>query len=243
MVKSDALHLVRTVYDSEEGSIISDAIQEKDPDTLFPLQAALGYDIAQNLFVSKNNLLVEGPSDLNYLTFMSNMLENEGREGLRDDITIVPVGGLDKVASFISLLRGSKLKISCLLDSFNSVKGAQRLDGLIQSKIIKEKHVRFFDEFAGDNYDKADIEDLFNKSEYLEIFSEAFPDHKGINISDLDEKKPTILTQLKALFGGKGFNHYKPSQHLLSTELGADFFSKETLDRFETMFKEINKLY
>lgn len=243
MVKSNALQRVRTVYDSEEGSIVSDAIQEKDPDTLFPLQAALGYDIAQNLFVSKNNLLVEGPSDLNYLTYMSNLLESEGREGLRDDITIVPTGGLDKVTSFISLLRGSKLKIACLLDSFNNSKGAQRLDGLIHSKIIKDKHVRFFDEFAGDGYDKADIEDLFEKSEYLEIFGGAFPDHKRVAVTDLDEKKPTVLSQLKAFLGGKGFNHYKPSQHLMSKGPGVDFFSKETLNRFESMFKEINNLY
>ena len=243
MVESDALHRVRTVYDSEDGSIISEAIQEKDPDTLFPLQAALGYDIAQNLFVSKNNLLVEGPADLNYLTFMSNLLENEGREGLRDDITIVPVGGLDKVTSFISLLRGSKLKISCLLDSFNNAKGAQRLDELIQSKIIKDKHVRFFDEFAGDDYDKADIEDMFEKSEYLEIFGKAFPEHKGITVSGLDDKKPTMLLQLKAIRNDKDFNHYKPSQLLLSMGLGADYFSKETLDRFEAMFKEVNSLY
>lgn len=243
MVESKSLQRVRTVYDSDSGSIISDAIQEKDPDTLFPLQAALGYDIAQNLFVSKNNLLVEGPADLNYLTFMSNVLENQGREGLREDITIVPVGGLDKVTSFISLLRGSKLNISCLLDSFNSTKGAQRLDGLIQSKIIKEKHVRFFDEFAGDDYDKADIEDMFDKSEYLEIFGAAFPEHKGITVTDLDDKKQTILLQLKAIRKGKDFNHYKPSQTLLSMDLTSDYFSKETIDRFENMFKEINKLY
>jgi predicted ATP-dependent endonuclease of OLD family len=243
MVESDGLHRVRTVYDSDTGSIISDAIQEKDPDTLFPLQAALGYDIAQNLFVSKNNLLVEGPSDLNYLTFMSNLLESEGREGLRDDVTIIPVGGLDKVVSFVSLLRGSKLKISCLLDTFNNAKGAQRLDGLIQSKIIKDKHVRFFDEFAGNNYEKADIEDLFEQSEYLHILGEALPDHKGITVSDLNDKKQTILLQLKAVLGGKGFNHYKPSQSLLGMGLTASFFSKETLDRFEKMFIEMNKLY
>jgi predicted ATP-dependent endonuclease of OLD family len=243
MVELNGLHRVRTVYDSDAGSIISDAIQEKDPDTLFPLQAALGYDIAQNLFVSKNNLLVEGPSDLNYLTFMSNLLESEGREGLRDDVTIIPVGGLDKVVSFVSLLRGSKLKISCLLDTFNNAKGAQRLDGLIQSKIIKDKHVRFFDEFAGDNYEKADIEDLFEKTEYLHILGEALPDHNGIAVSDLDDKKQTILLQLKAVLGGKGFNHYKPSQNLLSMGLTANFFSKDTLDRFEKVFVEINKLY
>lgn len=243
MVESDALHRVRTVYDSEEGSIISDAIQEKDPDTLFPLQAALGYDIAQNLFVSKKNLLVEGPADLNYLTFMSNLLENNGREGLRDDVTIVPVGGLDKVTSFISLLRGSKLKIACLLDSFNNSKGAQRLDGLIHSKIIKENHVRFFDEFAGKEYDKADIEDMFEKEEYLKVFGESFPEHAGIMVTDLDAKKPTILLQLKALRNGKDFNHFKPSQKLLMMGSQEGLFSEETLDRFESMFSEINKLF
>lgn len=243
MVESNALHRVRTVYDSEEGSIISNATQEKDPDTLFPLQAALGYDIAQNLFVSKNNLLVEGPSDLNYLIYMSNLLESLNLVGLKDDITIVPVGGLDKVATFISLLRGSKLKVSCLLDSFNNSKGAQRIDNLVKSKIIKDKNIRFFDEFAGEDYTQADIEDLFETSEYLHIFSKAFPEHAGITAEDLDKKKPTILTQIQSILGRKRFNHYKPSQELLTMGLDSDFFSKETLDRFEDMFKKINELF
>ena len=243
MVESGSLNRVRTVYDSDQGSIISEAIQEKDPDTLFPLQAALGYDIAQNLFVSKNNLLVEGPSDLNYLTFMSNLMESEGREGLREGITIVPVGGLDKVASFISLLRGSQLNISCLLDTFNNAKGAQRITGLIQAKIIKDKNVLFFDEFTDDSYDKADIEDLFEKSEYLEIFHKAFPHHKKLTIADLDDKKPTVLLQLKTAINGERFNHFKPSQCLLTMGVRSDFFSEKTLERFENMFKVVNRLF
>ena len=141
------------------------------------------------------------------------------------------------------MLRGSYLKISCLLDSFNNAKGAQRLDGLIQSKIIKDKHVRFFDEFAGDDYEKADIEDLFEKSEYLQIFGKALPDYGVISVADLDDKKQTILLQLKAVLGGKDFNHYKPSQTLLGMGCAADFFSKETLSRFEKMFIEVNKLF
>ncbi len=40
-----------------------------DSDTLFPLQAALGYDIAQNLFVGPDNLVVEGTSDYVYRLF------------------------------------------------------------------------------------------------------------------------------------------------------------------------------
>lgn len=70
MIDSLKLNEVRTVYDTQNpkiGSVVSDAVEERDSDTLFPLQAALGYTIAQNLYVSPNNLLVEGISDLVYL--------------------------------------------------------------------------------------------------------------------------------------------------------------------------------
>lgn len=67
MIYSNHLDRVYTIYETKDGSIISDSVQQKDANTLFPLQAALGYTIAQNLFVNKNNLVVEGISDLVYL--------------------------------------------------------------------------------------------------------------------------------------------------------------------------------
>ena len=159
MVESDKLHRVRTVLETDAGTRISDSVQEKDPDTLFPLQAALGYDIAQNLFIGQNNLLVEGVSDLIYLQTVSSVLQGAGRDALREDITIVPVGGLDKVATFISLLRGQELNIVCLLDSFTVKKGKQRVEDMVKHKIIRDRNIRFFDEFAGNGGDKADLED------------------------------------------------------------------------------------
>jgi predicted ATP-dependent endonuclease of OLD family len=162
MISPDKLDRVRTVLETNEGSVISDSIQEKDPNTLFPLQAALGYDIAQNLFVSKKNLLVEGVSDLIILTTISGILESEKREFLKPDITIVPTGGLEKVATFISLLRGSKLEIACLLDSYTDPKGKEKLETLIRDRIIQKNKIRFFDEYL-ESHDKADLEDLFAK--------------------------------------------------------------------------------
>jgi predicted ATP-dependent endonuclease of OLD family len=243
MIDSNHLERVRTVYDSDAGSIISSAIQEKDPDTLFPLQAALGYDIAQNLFISKNNLLVEGPADLLYLTIISSILESEKREGLKDSITIVPIGGMDKVASFISLLRGSKLNIVCLLDSFSDQKGKQRIDDLIKIKIIKDRNVRYFDEFVKTTNGKADIEDLFEKSEYLELFNKSFTEFKDFAVTDLDNKLPNILQQINKLISKDQFNHYRPANQLAKMSVDTKYFSKDTLNRFENMFKEINKLY
>lgn len=244
MVDSEHLNRVRTCLETDAGSVISDSIQEKDPNTLFPLQAALGYDIAQNLFISKKNLLVEGPADLLYLTFFSNLLHSQKRTGLQDDITIVPVGGLDKVTTFISLLRGSKLGVACLLDTFVDQKGNQKVQDLISQKIIKDKHIRFFDEFVENSNNVADIEDLFDKDEYLKYFNLAFAgEYQEIKVSDLDNSMPTILKQINKVIGKDRFNHYRPANKLNQLSPKASDFSKRTLDRYEKIFIEINKLY
>ncbi|ULQ57137.1 AAA family ATPase [Flavihumibacter rivuli] len=236
MIESKDLHKVRTVLETESGSVISESVQEKDPNTLFPLQAALGYDIAQNLFVSKNNLLVEGASDLLYLQVMSAILQENGRIGLDAKITIVPTGGLDKVSTFISLLRGSSLNIVCLLDTFRDSKGKAKLDDLIEQKLISEKKVIFFSNFLPD-YSTADIEDLFTKEDYLKIYNEAFP-AKPLQVSDLNEKIKPILIQIQ-----EPFNHYRPANRLAAKGVNASYFEKQTLDNFEKVFIEINKLF
>jgi predicted ATP-dependent endonuclease of OLD family len=244
MVESDNLKRVRTCLETDEGTIISDSIQEKDPKTLFPLQAALGYDIAQNLFISTNNLLVEGPADLIYLTIISNLLEQEKRTGLKDSITIIPVGGLDKVSTFISLLRGSKLNVVCLLDTFTDPKGKQRVEDLIKYKIIKDKNIRFFNEFANNGSKVADIEDLFTKEEYLKLFNLAFKDeYSEIKLTDLDSGLETILKQINKVISKDRFNHYRTANKLNQLGVDISYFSKSTLDNFEKMFIEINKLF
>lgn len=239
MIDSNNLQRTRTVLDTDKGTFISDAIKEKDTDTLFPLQAALGYDIAQNLFISKNNLLVEGPADLLYLTILSNLLESNNMKGLSNKFTIVPTGGLDKVTSFISLMKGNKLNVVCLLDSFNSNKGKQRLENLIQSKIIKEKNIHFFDEFT--EMEKADIEDMFKKEEFLKIFNETYVEYNGIQMSHIKQVDERIIPQINQIIG-KEFNHYRPANKLAQIGVDKTFFSDETLLRFEKIFITLNEL-
>ena len=243
MVDADALHRVRTVFDGDKGSTISDSILQRDSDTLFPLQAALGYDIAQNLFISKNNLLVEGPADLIYLTVMSGILETQKRVGLKSGITIVPVGGLDKIATFISLLKASKLNIACMLDSFTDQAGKQRVDDLIRHKIIKEKNIRFFDEFSSVTKE-AEIEDMFDKQEYLALFNATFTtEFKNLKESDIGDANKRIIPQINALIGKERYNHYRPANQLAKQGATAADFKATTLDRFEALFKAVNDLF
>lgn len=242
MIDSQRLHRVRTIVETNNGSVASETIQEKDPKTLFPLQAALGYDIAQNLFISKNNLLVEGPADLIYFTVLSSALQAAGRTGLDEAFTIIPVGGLDKVASFISLMRGSKLNVACILDTFTDQKGKQRLEDLIQHKIIKDKQVRFFHEFLTGRK-VADIEDLFSKDDYLKIFNAAFSSkYRSLSISDLNSQIEPIVLQINKALVVERYNHYTPANNLAKMAVEPSYFSDETLKNFEMLFTEMNKL-
>lgn len=240
MIDSLKLNEVRTVYDTQNpkiGSVVSDAVEEKDSDTLFPLQAALGYTIAQNLYVSPKNLLVEGISDLVYLNHFSAILKENGREGLADDITIVPVGGADKIATFISLMRGNELSTVCVLDTFTDQKAEAHLKRMIEEKIIADKKIIFYHTIL--NQDFADIEDLFSKEEYLRLYNGAFG--KSIQITELDAQKP-IMLQLKRKNDNKPFNHYSPANHM-AKNIGTITFSNETLDRFEKLFKLVNNKF
>lgn len=237
MIETDKLHRVRTVLEKRDGTKVSDCLQEKDPNTLFPLQAALGYTIAQNLFVSEKNLLVEGIADLVYLNLLSNVLEDLGRMGLKNNITIVPVGGADKVATFVSLLRGNELNMLCLLDTFTEQSAKARLDNLVSQNIIKNKRILFYHEIL--NVDFADVEDLFSDADYLTLYNGAFSSQ--VLQENIEENKP-IMKQLKKENGNKDFNHYTPANYL-AKNIASITLSDETLNNFEQLFKIVNKRF
>ena len=240
MIDSLKLNEVRTVYDTQNpkiGSVVSDAVEEKDSDTLFPLQAALGYTIAQNLYVSPKNLLVEGISDLVYLNHFSTILKDQGKNGLSDDITIVPVGGADKIATFISLMRGNELSTVCLLDTFTDQKAEARLKQMVEQRIIADKKILFYHSVIEKPY--ADIEDLFSKEEYLFLYNGAFG--KSVQIADIDTEKP-IIAQLKRLNGNKSFNHYSPANYM-AKNIGTLSFGEDTIERFEKLFVMVNSKF
>ena len=239
MIDSLKLDQVRTVYDTQDpkvGSVISPALEEKDSDTLFPLQAALGYTLAQNLYVSEKNLLVEGVSDLVYLSHFSSLLNEEGREGLNNKITIVPVGGAEKVATFISLMRGNELNCVCLLDTLTEQKAKDNLRKMVDQKLIADKKILFADSFTSFQY--ADIEDFFTPDDYLKLYNGAF--ETKVKKNELDSSKG-IMGQLKRLNGDKAFNHYAPSRYMMA-HIGELQFSDDTLNAFEEVFKTVNKL-
>ncbi|PJN92691.1 hypothetical protein CNY89_27470, partial [Amaricoccus sp. HAR-UPW-R2A-40] len=63
MVPTHALETIRTVSIAEDKGTTVTNDPTGDARTLFPIQAALGYDLAQSLFIGPNNLVVEGVTD------------------------------------------------------------------------------------------------------------------------------------------------------------------------------------
>ena len=50
--------------EEKQGTKVITEVLDATPDSLFPLQGALGYEIYQTLFIGPNSLVVEGASDL-----------------------------------------------------------------------------------------------------------------------------------------------------------------------------------
>lgn len=165
MVPANDLSSVKIVEDQVEirglrrvplGTKVRDDVLSRDPDTLFPLQGALGYAISQTLFVGENTLLVEGPSDILYLQALSAALRRRGRTGLDARWTLCPAGGIGNVQSFVSLFAGNALNIAVLCDLAAGERGKVEL--LRRRDVLKSGRVRTVAEFTGQ--DEADVEDL-----------------------------------------------------------------------------------
>jgi len=104
---------VRTVFlsgNSPQKAVVSEDLQATDdPDTLFPLQAALGYSIAQSLFLSRWTLIVEGLTEFWLLRALhSCLLTLKDGDALTEGIAILPAGGTALIAPLGSIVRGSR---------------------------------------------------------------------------------------------------------------------------------------
>lgn len=252
MVNSDRLHQIRVVEDQPKiGTVVSESIAGSDSRTIFPLQAALGWTIAQNLFISERNLLVEGPSELLYLQVISNLLEQAGDGGLRSDVTIVPTGGLDNLATFVALLGSSGLKLAILHDYKGSPE--QKLTTLVREKLLSAKslfNVAQFRDPANPSC-PSDIEDLFSVGIYLNYFNTAFNKQLGGNpiVESALPKGDRIVHRLEhymkamsiSLRPSGGFNHYLVASKFAAVPPAV--LDKETTTRFKALFTTVNAAF
>ncbi len=261
MVQPDQLLAARIVEDQVEtknnrrlpkGTKVREDILSHDRDTLFPLQGALGYEITQSLFVGKNTLLVEGPSDILYLQALSAALAKRHRTSLRPEWTLCPSGGIANIRSFVALFGGNKLKIAVLADYADGQK--KEIERIRALEVLKSGGVLTVNVFTGKT--ESDVEDLFEPSLFVEVINGAYGLTAGDKLTEAklekaDTTTPRLVKKAEAYFrtfapaSAGNFDHYAPAEWLMLNPKVLDGKSAEistTLDRAEKLIAALNAL-
>lgn len=236
---------VRTVIDAPEtGTAVSSDILKTDAESAFPLHAALGVELTQTLFVGPNVLLVEGPSDVIYLQYLSEQLIKAGKTGLDDRWVLVPGGGISKLAAFLTLFGANQMKVCVLADS--SAQNNKTIGRLKASGKLYDAGIVQIGNASGT--EEADIEDLLPAQLYVDLVNEAYRGELAGTSLTLDELPdgPRIVKRVEDAFVSRSlnngrFNHYSPAGALLRMKETTEM-SEEQLSASEVLIQQINAL-
>lgn len=233
-----------------KGTKVRSDVLEVSDDTLFPLQGALGYEVTQSLFIGANTWLVEGPSDILYLTVLSQALTKRSREGLDPKWTLCPSGGIDRIAPFVRLFGGNRINMAVLSDIANGDK--TKIENLKKANILKAGHFYTCADFTVQS--EADVEDLFEVDLFVQMLNGTYkpPAASLVTTASLTaaSQTPRIVKKAEALFNlmpvaVADFDHFGAARWLLENPSVLDADSpavNATLDRFERVFKAFNAL-
>lgn len=242
MVPTHQLDWVRTVNIAEEAGTTVSNDPSGDARTLFPLQAALGYDLAQSLFVGPNNLVVEGVTDFWILTAVSSRLCELGKVGLDERLTVTPAGGAQKIHYMVALLTSEQLKVLVLFDDEKDAKATR--DDLVKGKLIRSDSILFVSEAFQTVPAESDLEDLLDPEVYEKLVREAYvKELKGKKL-ELNANIPRIARRFDAAFDALSipFHKTRPARLFLQ-KMATDPSSvliAESEARFERLCKAIN---
>ena len=164
LVGPDELDRVRVVEmtDRDVGTKVKTSVTASDSAALLPLQEALGYDLAQSLFIQSHNLILEGLTDYWYLEAVSAMLRASGEVNLNEKIALVPANAAGKVVYFATILHAQRLKVAALLDSDNAGDQAAMQETLVHT--LGNRRILRTGDFLNDQIEGAEIEDMLRES-------------------------------------------------------------------------------
>ena len=248
MVNLRNLSSVRLVEDLDStGTVISDDVLGNDSETVFPLQVALGHQMAQSLFLAPHLLMVSSPTDAIYLQVLGDAVAAAGGPRIDPRWTIIPVGAAENVPTFVSLLGENHLTVAVLMD----VAPNRRLSVEAQAhrgKPLTADPVRWVDVTRSRD---GDVEDLFEQDFYLGLINRSYATDLHAEITRpaiSDSATPRVVERLEAYFEKEGidggqFDRSRPASYLLSkqAELAAGI-DQRTMERAAALFDRVNAL-
>jgi len=245
MIDPQRIDRVRPVADLDNaGTIVSTDAYQTDGETMFPLHAALNYELAQTLLTGRHCLLVSAPSDLLYLQFLSQACEDAGLTGLDPRWAVTPVGGVDKAAAFVSLHGAGTPGVAALIDA--DPRDQARIRTLSGNPHLPAKSLVQISDVAPGK--EADIEDLFDPPFYCAIVSCAYAKELpagGLKPADLKARVPRITVRTSQFFKDNDIasgtlDRYKVAANLLREQQSLPPLSPAALKRAAKLFERIN---
>ena len=243
MIDPARIDSVRTVNLVEgKGTTVTD-VPTGDTKTLFPLQAALGYDLTQTMFVGNKVVLVEGVTDYWYLSAASDYLRENGRAGLLRDIVITPAGGAPKVPYMVALLTAQNLRVVVLFDA-EPAGDAASLDLQKQRLIRPDGVVQIRAAFDPPARSDADVEDLLGEAVFQRLVEDSYKKEIAGRPVPWNPAIPRLARRageaLKAL--GLEFHKTRPARLLLDrmAKDPSSVLDGQAIERFERLFRQIN---
>ena len=243
MVPTENLAAVRTVnIDQDSGTTVSND-PTGDARTLFPLQLALGYSLAQSLFVGPNNLVVEGVTDYWILASASEYLHSVGKKGLPPELTITPAGGAPKISYMVALLTSERLRVLVLLDDEKQARSTK--EQLLKAKLVRDENIMFVTEAyaASAKPPEADIEDLLDPNVFDALVRESYQTELSGKTLVLNDMIPRIVKRYEAAFADLGLELHKTRPaRLLLTKMGHEpekIVTTTAAERLERLFEVI----
>ncbi len=245
MIDADHLERVRIVYEAEDGTTkVSEDIWPRDKDALFPLQAGLGYQLVQSLFIGKRQLIVEGLTDYWILKAFDQGLRQRGGTGLRDDVIIVPSAGVNKLLPLASMLIGHDVEVVAFLDGDEP--GRKEGKKLTESLLAKEPgRCLFVGDFV-EGKRNAELEDIFPENLYLEAVREAYA-LQELAFGEEEKAIDGVVNKVKALFERKQlglFEKWRPAAVLRDwISSRPEKMPEEVWRTVEQLFQAVNKAF
>lgn len=247
MIDLDHLDRVRTVHESADGTTKVSATEwPKDPDSLFPLEAALAYRIASRMFVAGRQLLVEDIVDLWLLQAMNYAVEKIGKPGLDPGITITPAGGSSNMLPLATLIRARNTPVSALLSGKNVP--AEVLTHLSGETAARDKFLLLYSQIT--DHGGATIEDLFTPEFYSRCVRDVYPNMVVTSVpvqnpAERGEEQGILhaVTEAVDRRQGERFERWRVAE-ILSDRIceAPGMVDEETVQRFVRLFAEINQV-
>lgn len=248
LVDGNHLQRVRTVHlagpDPQKTVVSNEVRPTGDRDTLFPIQAALGYSIAQTLFLGKRSVIVEGITDYWLIKALSDCIRAiDGGPTLHEETILIPSGGTSRLMPLASIMLAStgvgEGHLLVLLDSDMAGKqAATRMNEVFSD----ESEVLMLGSVIDTT--EATIEDLVPRDVYVEAVKQA--GHK-FTLNAIEKVASMNIKTMEQVFQRKGLGKFGMAEKAAAALALVDAWGKDpssvpgpTKEKARALFDAIN---